>query len=282
MIQTNQFDEILFSYFDTNSSSETEKAMLYALQTGGKRIRPLLLLTVLDSYQKNINIGYSTACAIEMIHTYSLIHDDLPAMDNDDYRRGKLTCHKQFNEAIAILAGDGLLTRAFQIVSDDTLLTSDQKVRVISYLSRYAGYKGMILGQEFDMISENQDVSVEFLKQIHHHKTGHLIAIPLITAAIIANKEEDIESLKLLGFTIGLAFQIQDDIFDVTKNLKNENLESSDLKNNKATYVSLLGLENAQETLKKTFALCYYLIDKLSLNKEQLIELVNKIENRTH
>ena len=169
------------------------KGMEYATLNGGKRLRPFLLFTILELLNQNIEKGVKSAIALEMIHSYSLVHDDLPALDNDDYRRGKLTTHKVFGEAEGILIGDSLLTYAFYVLSQKNLelLSSKQIVNIISKTSEYAGINGMIGGQMIDIESENKKIDLETLKYIHSHKTGKLIKLPIEIACIIANVEKD-------------------------------------------------------------------------------------------
>ena len=176
------------------------EGMRYSVLNGGKRLRPILLLMVLELFDKKIDLGLPIAVAIEMIHSYSLVHDDLPALDNDDYRRGKLTTHKKFGEAEAILIGDALLTHSFSVITDETKgVASDKLVKIIGMVSRYAGINGMIGGQTVDIESEKKKVSLETLKYIHENKTGKLIKLPVEIGAIISEateKEPGISSLK--------------------------------------------------------------------------------------
>ena len=151
-------------------------SMQYSLLAGGKRIRPLLLFATLEAFQKNPSLGLPVACAVEMVHTYSLIHDDLPAMDDDDYRRGKLTNHKVFGEATAILSGDALLTYSFQVLAEAKEIPSEQRIRLIEELARAAGPEGMVAGQFDDLAAENKQISLNELEKIHIHKTGKLLA----------------------------------------------------------------------------------------------------------
>ncbi|NQD69049.1 polyprenyl synthetase family protein, partial [Bacillus haikouensis] len=196
--------------------STIRDAMIYSLQAGGKRIRPILLLAVIEGYGKEIRSGMKTAAALEMIHTYSLIHDDLPSMDDDDLRRGKPTNHKVFGEAMAILAGDGLLTHSFQLIAEDDLISSNQKIKLLSLLAKCAGPEGMVGGQVADIEGENKRLTVDELESIHVRKTGKLLIFSALAGAIISGASEE-EQNKLENFAhhIGLAFQIQDDILDI-------------------------------------------------------------------
>ena len=217
--KTNFFETELKKELKELSYPETiAKGMEYALLNGGKRLRPFLLFTTLELLNQDIQKGVKSAIGIEMIHSYSLVHDDLPALDNDDYRRGKLTTHKVFGEAEAILIGDALLTYAFYMLSEKNLniLSFEQITKIISKTSAYSGINGMIGGQMIDIESENKKINLETLKYIHKHKTGKLIKLPIEIACIIADVSED-KRLVLEEYAelIGLAFQVKDDILDI-------------------------------------------------------------------
>ena len=232
------------------------KGMKYAILNGGKRLRPFLLFSTLELLNQNIEKGVKSAIALEMIHSYSLVHDDLPALDNDDYRRGKLTTHKVFGEAEGILIGDSLLTYAFYVLSQKNLelLSSKQIVNIISKTSEYAGIDGMIGGQMIDIQSENKKIDLETLKYIHSHKTGKLIKLPIEIACIIANLEKDKrEVLEEYADLIGLAFQVKDDILDVEGTFEDLGKPvGSDVDLHKATYPSILGMEESKKILNDT------------------------------
>ena len=232
------------------------KGMEYATLNGGKRLRPFLLFITLELLNQNIEKGIKSAIALEMIHSYSLVHDDLPALDNDDYRRGKLTTHKVFGEAEGILIGDSLLTYAFYVLSQKNLelLSSKQIVNIISKTSEYAGIDGMIGGQMIDIQSENKKIDLETLKYIHSHKTGKLIKLPIEIACIIANLEKDKrEVLEEYADLIGLAFQVKDDILDVEGTFEDLGKPvGSDVDLHKATYPSILGMEESKKILNNT------------------------------
>lgn len=257
-----------------------EEAMNYSLLARSKRLRPLLLLTVLNDLQIDYSEGFGCAAAIEMIHTYSLIHDDLPSFDNDDYRRGKPTNHKQFNEQIAILAGDALLTFAFEtVVKAD--YSDEIKVKLIKYIAIYAGKDGMIKGQQFDMDYENQTVDIERLSEMETLKTGKLIALPLICGLIIGQKEEYIEIFNKIGLKLGLAFQIQDDILDVTSSFEQLGKETkSDEYNKKSTFITLLGFEKAKKTFENIYNEIYDIFDDLDYSFTETKKLIASMENR--
>ena len=232
------------------------KGMEYAILNGGKRLRPFLLFVTLELLNEDIKKGIKSAIALEMIHSYSLVHDDLPALDNDDYRRGKLTTHKVFGEAEGILIGDSLLTYAFYVLSQKNLelLSSKQIVNIISKTSEYAGINGMIGGQMIDIESENKKIDLETLKYIHSHKTGKLIKLPIEIACIIANLEKDKrEILEEYADLIGLAFQVKDDILDVEGTFEDLGKPvGSDVDLHKATYPSILGMKESKKILNDT------------------------------
>lgn len=233
-----------------------KEAMAYSLHAGGKRLRPILLLAAAESLGGNRNAAMPVACAVEMIHTYSLIHDDLPALDNDDYRRGKPTNHKVHGEAMAILAGDALLTHAFYTAAQACLregVSPEQGLALIREMSELAGPRGMVGGQVADMIGEQGITRLEELQYIHTHKTGDLIVFSVKAGGRIANATPvQVDALHKFGQSIGLAFQILDDILDITgdeqklgKPLK------SDEKQQKVTYPFFIGLEASKKKAKE-------------------------------
>lgn len=228
-------------------SSTLHQAARYALLGGGKRIRPLFLLSIAEHYGADTEKALIPACALEMIHAYSLIHDDLPCMDDDDFRRGMPTVHRKFDEATAVLAGDFLLTYAFEVLATRGDFTPAQRLAFITALSQYAGGNGMIGGQMLDLEAENRSISLDELATIHSKKTGALFAAAAVMAGIVAEVDpSELERLRAYGFHYGLAFQILDDVKDVTDSSKHGNV-SSDIRNQKSTYVSLMGLEKAKE-----------------------------------
>ena len=262
------------------------KGMEYATLNGGKRLRPFLLFATLELLNENIKKGVKSAIALEMIHSYSLVHDDLPALDNDDYRRGKLTTHKVFGEAEGILIGDSLLTYAFYVLSQKNLelLSSKQIVKIISKTSEYAGINGMIGGQMIDIESENKKIDLETLKYIHSHKTGKLIKLPIEIACVIANLEKDKrEVLEEYADLIGIAFQVKDDILDVEGTFEELGKPvGSDVDLHKATYPSILGMEESKKILNNTVEKAKEII-KTKFGEEKgnvLISLADFIKNR--
>lgn len=286
-VETNQkvFQEAVKKHFEKVDIPENlKKSMLYSLEAGGKKLRPILLFASLEAYSANIEKAMSTAVALEMIHTYSLIHDDLPAMDDDDYRRGLLTNHKVFGEATAILAGDALLTYSFEIIANDPLLSEKEKVSIIQLLSRASGPTGMVAGQIMDMESENHAVNIETLERIHALKTGELLKFAVTAGAYLGNAtEEQISHLQEFAHYLGLIFQVQDDILDVIGDEKKlGKAVGSDESNNKSTYPSLLGLDGAIEMKKHYTAKAKELLTKASANTSRLIELTDYFSERDH
>jgi len=228
-------------------------SMRYSVGAGGKRVRPMLTLEFCRVCGGSVEDALSLAAALEMVHTYSLIHDDLPCMDNDDLRRGRPTCHKQFNEETALLAGDGLLTLAFEILSDQAAyksLSADKILKVTCEIAKAAGCEGMIGGQVVDLECEGKaGVTEETLTYMHNRKTGALIKVPVISGAIAADAtEEQITALVKFAANIGLAFQVQDDILDcIGDEAALGKPIGSDAENKKTTYVTLLGIDNARK-----------------------------------
>ena len=236
--------------YDVKEGQLVVDAMRYAVENGGKRIRPVLTLEFCRVCGGEIENALNFACALEMIHTYSLIHDDLPCMDNDDYRRGKPSCHKQFGEEYALLAGDGLLTLAFETaLADGNSVSAENKVKASRLLARLAGVAGMVGGQVLDLQSEGTEASLEKLSGIDELKTGALIKAACLLGCYAAGKTDadTLAKAETYAECVGHAFQIVDDILDVTSD--SETLGKpvgSDVKNDKITYVSLMGVENAQ------------------------------------
>lgn len=259
-----------------------KESMLYSVKNGGKRFRPILLLMTLEAFGVVRSKGMNTAIALEMIHTYSLIHDDLPAMDNDDIRRGKPTNHKVYGDALAILAGDGLLTDAFSLVSSDECIDTKIRVELITFLSRSAGTFGMIAGQVMDIDAEDKVVTLEKLKKIHHLKTGRLIEFACLAAGFIAEQDDDImAALSEFAKVLGLAFQIQDDILDVEGDVNTIGKPiGSDVVNGKSTYVSLLGLDGAKQMLVNEIEKALQILEQLPIKRKRLKELALYVANR--
>ncbi len=274
----NLINERLKAIIDlTVPNSKVAQAMHYSLNIGGKRIRPILVLEFCRLCGGLIEDVLDVACAIEMIHTYSLIHDDLPCMDNDDLRRGKPACHIKFNQAIAVLAGDGLLTEAFNVIANANI-DLNIKIDIIRQISDAVGYKGMIAGQSMDMDFEDKadKINSEILCEINNLKTGKLIQAAAITGCLAANgTSEQINSAKMYANNIGLAFQIRDDIIDV---IGDESVigkpVKSDIQNKKCTYVSLYGVQKCEEEIKNLYTNAIKVV-KVGFNKD--IDFINKL-----
>ncbi|WP_264738513.1 polyprenyl synthetase family protein [Cytobacillus firmus] len=265
---------------------EIKESMLYSLEAGGKRIRPMLLFASLAAFGEDTSKGLWTAAAIEMVHTYSLIHDDLPSMDNDDLRRGKPTNHKVFGEAFAILAGDALLTYSFQTIAEtpDEFASAETKLSLIKELSKASGAEGMVGGQAADIKGEGKQLGLEDLEYIHVHKTGKLLECSVVSGAILANaSQETLQALSAFAYHLGLAFQIRDDILDLegTEEIIGKPVGSDESKN-KSTYPSLLTINGAKEALENHIRSAKEKLRGTGLQTELLEEITDLIANRDH
>ena len=241
-------------YRSQHVSSDLSEVILYSVKAGGKRIRPLLLLELIQAFGLELaEAHYQVAAALEMIHTGSLIHDDLSAMDDDDYRRGRLTSHKKFGEDMAILAGDSLFLDPYGLLARAEL-PSQVKVDLISELSLAAGSFGMVAGQVLDMQGEGQAISLEDLKNIHANKTGKLLTYPFVAAGLIVQAQQSVQDkLRRIGGLLGLAFQVRDDILDVTASFEElGKTPQKDLAAAKSTYPAFLGLDGAKNFFNQT------------------------------
>jgi geranylgeranyl diphosphate synthase type II len=250
-------DAALHKYLPENASPEViTKAMRHSLFAGGKRLRPILVLSAYRTIGgRHIHDVLPAACAVEMIHTYSLIHDDLPAMDDDDFRRGKPSCHKAFGEALAILAGDALFAKAYEVLLK-TKTTSDNLVKVAQILSSAVGTDGIIGGQVMDIVSNAHEKDEELLNYIHTHKTAKFISSCLVIGALLANAyREELKAMKKIGDSLGLAFQIVDDILDVksTKQQLGKSVHKDETQS-KLTYPAIYGIEESIEQAKRLLA----------------------------
>ena len=270
-------------YGEQQIASNLREAVLYSIHAGGKRIRPYLLLEVLESLQVPITIAHAqVAAALEMIHTGSLIHDDLPAMDDDDFRRGRLTNHKKFGEALAILAGDALFLDPYALIAQADL-PNEIKVDLIASLSLSSGSMGMVAGQVLDMEGEGKHLNLEELQTIHANKTGKLLAFPFHAAGIIAGLDENLQKqLKTVGELIGLAFQVRDDILDVTASFEEiGKTPQKDLQAEKSTYPALLGLDEAKVFCNRTLDQANEKLDVISqlvdFDKEPIVKIVESL-----
>lgn len=275
----NEIDKRLEELLIPVKEGLVKEAMHYSLLAPGKRLRPILFLSVLRSYQIDYHPYIDIACAIEMIHTYSLIHDDLPGMDNDDLRRGLPTCHKKFDEATAILAGDGLLNLSVSVILDMDI-DNQLKIDIMKRLYQASGVQGMIYGQQQDIYFENKKASLDELKDIHKNKTGEMIAASFQLAAMIANPD-DYEKWTAIGYNLGLAFQIQDDVLDIIGDEKNLGKTiGSDIENHKSTYVSLLGVGQSQTEVQSLFEKCFETIYAMRINHGVILDVFTTILKR--
>lgn len=274
-----QLETRLQEIMDSYKPSKVRDAMQYSLMAGGKRLRPVFFLEVLSSYGVSYEEYLDIACAIEMIHTYSLIHDDLPGMDDDSLRRGKPTCHIKFGEATAILAGDALLNQAMLVILNANIDT-ELKLKSLQILFDASGVEGMIYGQNLDMESEKKKIDLTKLEEIHYYKTGALISAALEMGATIVDND-NVSTWKEIGMKIGLAFQIQDDILDVT--MTSDKLgknAGSDIANGKATYVKLLGMDASCQEVEKLLKECQSLLSSLTCNDEIYLGIFEQLKKR--
>lgn len=264
-------------------SPDLIESIRYSVDAGGKRIRPLIMLEMLEGFGVELTDShFEVAASVEMIHTGSLIHDDLPAMDDDDYRRGRLTNHKKFNEATAILAGDSLFLDPFGLIAE-TNLSDCIKIKLISELSFASGTFGMVGGQMLDMKGEEAQLSLEQLQIIHVNKTGKLLTFPFVASGIIAEQSEEvIADLRTIGELIGLAFQVRDDILDLTATFEEiGKTPQKDLLADKSTYPALLGLEKSQDilndSLDKALAIFQKLQESQHFNPQKITEITERL-----
>ena len=261
------------------------KAMRYSVFAGGKRIRPVLAIASAETFGGLTDSIIDIACAVELIHTYSLIHDDLPAIDNDDMRRGMPTCHKVFGEAMAILAGDALLTSAFDVMANTHASTDEERLlllKTIQEIARAAGSTGMVGGQVVDIESEGKDVAFPVLEYIHIHKTGELILASIRAGAIMKNAgDKELEAMTRYGEAIGLAFQIADDILDVEGNKEDTGKNvGGDVKKEKVTYPSILGIEESKKRARELTDIALASVEGFGKKAEPLKEIAKYIVAR--
>ncbi len=261
------------------------EAMHYSLFAGGKRLRPILCLAGAEAVGGDINEALPVACALEMIHTYSLIHDDLPAMDDDDLRRGQPTCHKQFDQATAILAGDGLLPEAFRIIAEISPQYTGREtvlLEVIELIATAAGYRGMVGGQMLDLLAEGRKVTIKELETIHRLKTGALLTASARAGAMVGGgSRQEVTMLTGYGEKFGLAFQVTDDILDVEgDSAEMGKAVGADAKRQKATYPGLLGLEQAKTWARRLVEAAVAEIEPLGEKAAPLQELARYLLKR--
>ena len=286
MTKREKIDAAIRDYYQKKNlpvSHELISAILYSVDGGGKRIRPLIFLDLLEGFGLELTDShFDVAASLEMIHTGSLIHDDLPAMDNDDYRRGRLTNHKKFDEATAILAGDSLFLDPFDLLAQ-TELSAEIRVELIQALSHASGTFGMVGGQMLDMKGEGQELDLSQLAQIHEHKTGKLLTFPFVAAGIVAQQGlEVLDNLQEAGQLIGLSFQVRDDILDVTADFEAlGKTPGKDVVAGKSTYPALLGLDKSydilEESLNKAEAIFQNLAESQGFKKDSVIEIIERL-----
>lgn len=277
----NIINDALKKYVLSINNPSLRDAIKYSLLAGGKRIRPILFLEVIKSYGLNHLDYIDIAISLELIHTYSLIHDDLPSMDNDSIRRGKPTLHIAYGESTAILAGDALLTDSFRLISSSLILDSNIKTKLIEVLSEKTGSNGMIMGQMLDLASEGVELSLFDLDQMYEKKTSNLIVASLVMGAIVSD-EKNTQLWSNLGFILGLLFQIQDDVLEETLSVDIIGKTKSDTIRKKPTYVSILGLNETKMHILKLENEITKIINKLKLFDSSLYQLILKIINRSN
>jgi geranylgeranyl diphosphate synthase type II len=284
--RTKEVEKIVYSYMPEEKGIQKTvmEAMNYSVTAGGKRLRPMLLLETARLFGADGEEIYPFMAAIEMIHTYSLVHDDLPEMDNDEYRRGLLTTHKKFGHAMGVLAGDGLLNYAYEICAKAIVNSSHMQyaARAFSYLAEKAGIYGMVGGQTADVEYTGKELDEETLLFIHKTKTGALLQAAMVCGAVLAGaKEEEIQKISEIALLVGLAFQVQDDILDVTSTTEVLGKPVfSDDKNHKVTFVSMFGLEGAREKVKEYSNQAIRLLDEFPQKNEFLRELLLSLISR--
>ncbi|HEM4766832.1 TPA: polyprenyl synthetase family protein [Streptococcus suis] len=276
-------EETMAGFYEPQVAERLNQSVLYSLQAGGKRIRPLLLLTILESFGMELKQAhYQVAACVELIHTGSLIHDDLPAMDNDDYRRGRLTNHKVYDEATAILAGDSLFLDPFGFLAQVDL-PAETILALVRELSQASGTFGMVAGQVLDMAGEGQNLTLEQLQAIHANKTGKLLTFPFVAAGLIAGQlDVVINHLRQAGQLIGLAFQVRDDILDVTATFEEiGKTPQKDVLAEKSTYPALMGLEASKVFLEDSLNQAINELDQVAkqvpFSTEKIKEIIESL-----
>ena len=252
-----------------------KESIKYSLVNDGKKIRPLSFLYLLKYYEIDYSKYFDIALAIELVHTYSLVHDDLPEMDNDDYRWGKLTNHKVYGQDVAVLTGDAMLTLAFEVLSDCNI-NPNLKVRLIKQFANYSGAMGMIAGQVYDVKQKNYNVDADYLRRMHSLKTGRLIELPMDFACLVANKSDDYAEIREFGQQLGIAYQIKDDILDYYGDFEKIGKLPSD--EDMITYLSFYGIEECEDLLQKHTTNAINIAEKL--NNDLLIDFANYLLKR--
>jgi len=274
-------DQAIDQYLETLVQSRLKSAIRYALSGTGKRLRPKLMLATIEARGFNAKDYASVALALELVHTYSLVHDDLPAMDDDALRRGQPTTHIQFDEATAILVGDALLSDAFRLISEAAQISPDKQSAMIRILAEKIGSKGMVYGQILDIASENTSGDVAQLMAINTHKTAHLLEAALMMGAIASN-ESNLERTEQLGRDLGLLYQIQDDLLEATSDEATAGKSFSDDRRKKPTYLTVLGLAKTQAMNDQYYASIQASLKALELEHTVLDELIQTIIHRTY
>lgn len=272
------FERHIQNYLDAQRPCLISDAMKYSME-GGKRFRPRIIFAILKGLGIDESVSYDAALALELIQTYSLIHDDLPAMDNDDMRRGKPSLHKAFREDIAILTGDQLLTNAFRVIGESSSYDAECKVKIITALSKYAGIDGMIYGQLLDVTSDNENIDKEKLVEIQDNKTGGLFKISCLIPMYIAKIDRE-EYFTRMGSLIGLIFQNQDDLFDVIKSEKEMGKSLSDARNEKGSALSVYSLDELKQLIDEEFNELDELLKDAGFDTSYLMKLLDKLKNR--
>lgn len=272
------FEQHIDHYFDSLKDNQIKQAMIYSM-SGGKRFRPRIIFSILNGFGIDESVGYDAALALEMIQTYSLIHDDLPAMDNDDMRRGKPSLHKAFREDIAILAADQLLTDSFGRIASSHCYDAETKVKMIIAISKYAGLDGMIYGQLLDVTNNSHSVDKELLYEIQDNKTGGLFKIACLIPMYIKKIDQE-EYFTKLGSLIGEIFQNQDDLFDLIKSEKETGKTSSDLTNDKGSALSIYSKEELENLISEEFDFLKDYLKNASFNTDDFYGLINKLRER--
>ena len=276
----NQIEQALKQYIESLPKSRFKDAVSYALLAGGKRLRPLLMLQVIEHYGLDPSIYMDAAISLEMLHTYSLVHDDLPSMDDDTLRRGKPTLHIAYDEALAILVGDGLLTDSFLQISKQPVLSDKQKTEMIKILSLKTGNKGMVYGQVLDIESEQKQIDIQLLDQMYEYKTANLLQASLMLGAVASNQFETIPIWEKLGYHLGIYFQIQDDILEHTSTPEILGKSKSDDIREKPTYISIVGYQNALNVLDYHEQHINIFMQQLELETSVIHETILQIKKR--
>lgn len=270
------FDDYIKNSLDCFKDNKIKDAMKYCLE-GGKRFRPNIMFAIIKGFGLPENLGYPTACALEYIQTYSLIHDDLPGMDNDDFRRNKLSCHRMFGEDIAILTGDSLLTHSFSCITNSEY-SDELKVKLIGILAKYAGLDGMIYGQLLD-VTTSSSIDENMLFEIQDNKTSGLFKIACLSAMSICGMD-NYDYFEKLGSKIGVVFQNQDDLFDIIKSEEDTGKSNSDIRNEKITALSFKTIDELKEYIDFLFKDLYTYLDSANFDTSYLVEIIKKMECR--